>query len=79
MAKRFFLGESENREIADTSLTFGQTGEVVSKERDRMLADHFFAFVHREHGPQHPLILCVWLAEVEIRHRRVSSAETPKT
>ena len=73
-----FRREFENGKITLAGRAVGKAGKILAKECDRMFADHSIAFVYGEHRSQHPLILCVWLAEVEVWHTRVSSAEKRK-
>jgi len=42
--------------------------KLVAQVRSGVLADHTLAFVHGEHGAQHSLILCVWLAKIQVGH-----------
>lgn len=72
---RLFRGEFKNGKITVAGRAVGKAGKVLTKECDRMFADHSIAFVYGKHRSQHPLILGVWLAEVEVWHTRVSSAE----
>jgi hypothetical protein len=79
ISKRLFRGEPQDRKIAGRGTILSQAGKTVAKKRDRMLANHLFAFIHGKHRSQHPLIFSVWLAKVEVWHTSASSAESAGT
>jgi hypothetical protein len=74
-----FRGEPQDCKIAGRGAILCQTGKVVAKKRDGVLAYHAFAFINRKNRSQHPLIFSVWLAKVEVWHTCASSAGSRRT
>ena len=79
ISNRLFRGEPQDRKIAGRGTILSQARKTVAKKRDRMLANHPFAFIHGKNRSQHPLIFSVRLAKVEVWHTCVSSAESRRT
>jgi hypothetical protein len=79
VSDRLFRGNSQHGEIAFPRRTFRQSREVLAKKCGRVLADHAIAFIYGEHRSQHPLILGMRLAKVEVWHTCESSTETRET
>lgn len=79
LAVCFFGSKSQNSEVGSAGFRIRETGKAFPKKRHRKLAHYCLALAYGKNGPQHPLIFRVRLAEVEIRHRLLSSAEKSKT
>jgi len=67
--RRFFFRMKTNYgKIVGPRRFFPKARKIFSNVDSRMLSNNRFALIHRKNGSQHPLILCVWLAKVEVGH-----------
>ena len=64
----FFRLKTNHRKIASSRGVFSKARKILSNVDGGMVPDDRFTLVDRKNGSQHPLILCVGLAEVEVRH-----------
>jgi len=65
---RFQGADAQHREVPRRVRVFNGRRELVADVLGAGLADQALAVGQRDNGPQHSLVLCVWLEKVEVRH-----------
>src|SRR5712692_6500245 len=71
---RLIRWEIEHGEVVCRRLLIGQFRELIADISGGVLADDALAFVDREYGAEHTLVLCVGLAKIKGRHTKELSA-----